>query len=129
MCMDLEVRLIMNLGLRLRLMMCRDLKILLGLLTTTNNKVLLMWLLELLGRKDLEVLLIMNLGIGLGLLLEIELGLLFKLLLKLLEGVLLLVLPGEIYFSWVYFYRGEVPTLIAPHSKTNSNTPVKTKWP
>ena len=101
-----------------------------GLLTTTNNKVLLMWLLELLGRKDLEVLLIMNLGIGLGLLLEIELGLLFKLLLKLLEGLLLLVLlPGEIYFSWVYFYRGEAPTLIAPCSQTNSNTPVKTKWP
>lgn len=31
MCRDLEVRLIMNLGLRLGLMMCRDLKILLGL--------------------------------------------------------------------------------------------------
>lgn len=57
MCRDLEVRLIMNLGLRLGLMR-RDLKILLGLLlelleereleillellTTTNNKVLLM---------------------------------------------------------------------------------------
>ena len=88
MCRDLEVRLTMNLGLRLGLIICRDLKILLGLL------------LELLEERELEVLLIMNLGIGLGLLLEIELGLLFKLLLKLLEGLLLLVLlPGEIYFS------------------------------
>lgn len=32
MCRDLEVRLIMNLGLRLGLIICRDLKILLGLL-------------------------------------------------------------------------------------------------
>ena len=90
-----------------------------GLLTTINNKVLLMWLLELLGRKDLEVLLIMNLGIGLGLLLEIELGLLFKLLLKLLEGLLeglllLVLLPGEIYFSWVYFFGDEAPTTTSP---------------
>jgi len=44
--MDLEVRLIMNLGLRLRLMMCRDLKILLGLL------------LELLEGRELEMLLL-----------------------------------------------------------------------
>lgn len=46
MCRDLEVRLIMNLGLRLGLMMCRDLKILLGLL------------LELLEERELEMLLL-----------------------------------------------------------------------
>jgi hypothetical protein len=45
MCRDLEVRLIMNLGLRLGLM-CRDLKILLGLL------------LELLEERELEMLLL-----------------------------------------------------------------------
>jgi hypothetical protein len=46
MCRDLEVRLIMNLGLRLELIICRDLKILLGLL------------LELLEERELEMLLL-----------------------------------------------------------------------
>lgn len=46
MCRDLEVRLIMNLGLRLGLIICRDLKILLGLL------------LELLEERELEMLLL-----------------------------------------------------------------------
>lgn len=46
MCRDLEVRLIMNLGLKLGLTMCRDLKILLGLLF------------ELLEERELEMLLL-----------------------------------------------------------------------
>ena len=53
MCRDLEVRLIMNLGLRLGLIICRDLKILLGLL------------LKLLEERELEMLIIELLEIGL----------------------------------------------------------------
>ena len=104
MCRDLEVRLIMNLGLRLGLIICRDLKILLGLL------------LELLEERELGIRLIMNLEIGLGLLEEINLE------------VLLLVLPHKIiFFMSIFLSRRSSYHSPPPTPKPIPIPPVKTK--